>query len=207
VLDKFALKRMAEMSALLPGTRTRVGGMVAECRKLYTKEKQEPMASFRVEGLEGSISAIMFPRAFAQYGELIVDEATVMLGGTWEQKKDSDEKQFVVSEAFLLDQAAGVFCDRVSIHLPEMGVNEEVMAKLRKTVSEFRGPTPLHICIEFVDGPKVFLSTDHGFKVNPSAELEHRIEQTIGEGLVYIAAKSDALKYPPKPRKWEKRKG
>lgn len=61
ILDHFALTRMKQLDQLLAGERTRVGGMVAEMRKLYTKKDQKPMAAFRIDGLEGSINAIMFP--------------------------------------------------------------------------------------------------------------------------------------------------
>ncbi|WP_372808136.1 DNA polymerase III subunit alpha [Pontiella sp.] len=205
-LEKFALKRIKDIQQLSAGERTRVGGMVTEMRKLYTKKEQKPMATFRIEGLEGAIGAIIFPGAFEQYGHLLVDDATAMFGGIM-MEEDSGDLKFQVMEIFPLEQAAGMFCDRVSIHLPEMGVNDQVMALLKDAVLEHRGSTPLTLCIEFVDGPKVFLETDADYKVRPCAGFERRVEQTIGEGLVYIAAKSDAQKYPPKPRKWEKRKG
>ena len=206
VLEKFALKRVPELTKLAAGERTRVGGMVTETRKLYTKKDQKPMATFRIEGLEGSVNAIMFPRPFETYGHLIVDDTTAMFGGMMMEEEGGDPK-FQVLEIFPLEQASQLFCDRVSIHLPEMGVNEEVLKDLKQTVHEHRGNTPLNICVEFVDGPKVFLSTDHDCRVRPCVELERKVEQIIGENLVFIAARSDALKYPPKPRKWEKRKG
>jgi DNA polymerase III alpha subunit len=164
------------------------------------------MATFRREGLEGSISAMIYPRPFEEFGQHIIEDATAMFGGIM-MEEDSGDLKFQVMEIFPLDQAASLFCDRVSIHLPEMGVNEQVLNSLKESVREFRGSTPLHLCIEFVEGQKVFLNTDHEFKVRPCADLEHHIEQLIGEDLVYIAAKSDALKNPPKPRKWERKKG
>jgi len=205
VLDRFALKRMKDIGKLAAGERTRIGGMVTETRKLFTKKDQKPMATFRIEGLEGSVPAIIFPGPFEEYGQLLADDATLMFGGIMMEEESGDPK-FQVMEIFPLEQASSVFCDRVSIHLPEMGVNEQVMQTLKETVQEYRGMTPLNLCIEFVDGPKVFLNTDHEYKVRPCAELEHKIEETIGEGLVFIAAKSDPLKNPPKPRTFEKRR-
>jgi DNA polymerase-3 subunit alpha len=204
-LDRFALTRMKNIQELPAGTRTRVGGMVTELRKLFTKKEQKPMATFRIEGLEGSINAIVFPGAYEEHGHLLADDATLMFGGIM-MEEDSGDLKFQALEIFPLEQASSLFCDRVSIHLPEMGVNEGVMTTLRDLATEFRGSTPLHLCIEFVDGPKVFINADHGFKVRPCPELEHKIEHTIGEGLVYIAAKSDPLKNPPPERKWAKRK-
>jgi DNA polymerase-3 subunit alpha len=206
ILNKFALKKIKDIQTLSAGERTRVGGMVTEVRKLYTKKDQSPMATFRIEGLEGSISAIIFPRPFEEFGHLIIEDETVMFGGIM-MEEDSGDLKFQVMEIFPLEQAASLFCDRVSIHLPEMGVNKQVLNSLKESVREFHGTTPLNLCIEFVEGQKVFLNTDHEFKVRPCAELEQQIEKLIGEGLVYIAAKSDALKNPPKPRKWERKKG
>jgi len=205
-LDKFALKRMKEIQTLEPGARTRVGGMIVEVRKLYTKAKQEPMASFRIEGLEGSINAIMFPSAYAEYGHLAEEDATVMLGGIM-MAEDSGDMKFQILEIFPLEQAASLFCERVSLHLPETSANEKTIGMLKEAVTEFRGGTPLNLCIEFVDGPKVFVSAAHEYRIRPCAELEHRIEQAIGEGLVYIAAKPDPLRNPPKERKWGNRGG
>ncbi|MDF7822921.1 DNA polymerase III subunit alpha [Pontiellaceae bacterium B12227] len=206
VLNKFALNRVSELAEMQPGTRTRIGGMITEMRKLFTKKDQKPMATFRIEGLEGSINAIIFPGPFEQYGQLIAEDETLMMGGTLMEEESGDPK-FQVMEIFTLEQAAGVFCNRLSIHLPEMGVNEQVMTTLKEAVTEFPGGTALNLCIEFVEGQKVFLNTDHTYRVRPCSEFEHRIDQALGEGLVYIAAKSDALKNPPKPRKWERKKG
>ena len=204
-LDRFALTRMKNIQELPAGTRTRVGGMVTELRKLFTKKDQKPMATFRIEGLEGSINAIVFPGPYEEYGHLLADDATLMFGGIM-MEEDSGDLKFQALEIFPLEQASSLFCDRVSIHLPEMGVNKDIMATLCDLATEFRGSTPLHLCIEFVDGPKVFIHADQGFMVRPCPELEHRIAHTIGEGLVYIAAKSDPLKNPPPERKWAKRR-
>lgn len=203
-LDRFALTRMRDIGKLAAGTRTRVGGMVTEMRKLFTKKDQKPMATFRIEGLEGSINAIIFPNPFEQYGQLLADDATLMFGGIMMEEESGDPKLQIL-EIFPLEQASSLFCDRLSVHLPEMGVNEHVVETLRDLAREFPGNIPLHLCIEFVEGQKVFINADHAFRVRPCPELEHKIEHTIGEGLVYIASKSDPLHNPPPERKWKRR--
>jgi DNA polymerase-3 subunit alpha len=203
-LNKFALKRMKDIQQLAAGERTRVGGMIVETRKLFTKKDQKPMATFRIEGLEGSINAIMFPGPFEEFGQLIQEDATLMFGGIM-MEEDSGDLKFQVLEIFPLDQAASLFCERMSIHLPEMGVNETIIESLKESITVFRGNTSLNLCIEFVDGPKVFIKSAHEYKVRPCAELEHHITQVIGEGLVYIAAKPDPLRNPPRERKWSRK--
>lgn len=205
VLNKFALKRMKDIAGLVAGERTRIGGMVTEMRKLFTKKDQKPMATFRIEGLDGSISAIIFPNPFESYGQYLEDDATLMFGGLM-MEEDSGDLKFQVMEIYPLEQASGVFCERVSVHLPEMGINEQVVGELKSTITEFKGNVPLNLCIEFVEGQKVFINTGAGYKIRPCVEFEHQIEQIIGEGLVSVSGKSDPLKNPPKARKWEKKK-
>ena len=204
-LNHFALHRMKELRSLSNKQRTRIGGMIVEVRKLFTKKTKEPMASFRIEGLEGSINAIMFPTAYAHYGTLIKEDATVMLGGMMMEEESGDQKLQVL-EIFPLQQAPSLFCERVNIHLPESEVNPDTLKQIRETIQKFPGDTALAICVEFLDGTKIFVSANHAYRVRPCAELEHQICQIIGEGQLYFSAKPDALKNPPKERKWEKRK-
>jgi DNA polymerase III subunit alpha len=204
-LDRFALKRVAQLPTLQAGERTRIGGMVTEMRKLFTKKDQKPMATFRIEGLEGAIPAIIFPGPYEECGHFLVDDAILMFGGLMMAEESGDLK-FQVMEICPLDQASSVFCERISIHLPEMAVSDDLVQQLRDTVKAFPGKTPIQLCIEFVDGPKVFITTDPDFKAKPCAALAHTIEEMLGEGQVYIAAKSDALKNPPKRREWKRAK-
>ena len=44
-----------------PGTVTRIGGLVSQFQKRFTKKDQKPMAVFRLEHLDGAIEVIVFP--------------------------------------------------------------------------------------------------------------------------------------------------
>ena len=199
-LKHFALKRVSELAELPEKARTRIGGMIVERRVLYTKKEQKPMASFRIEGLDGAIPAIMFPSAYEKFGHLIEDDATVMLGGIL-MAEDSGDMKFQALEIYPLDQAPELFGNRVSFHLPEGEVSAKTLQELKRIAGEFRGGVPLRLCIEFADGPKVFVSTDSEYRVRPCVELEHRVAEVLGEGQVYVAARPDPLREPPPERK------
>jgi DNA polymerase-3 subunit alpha len=203
-LDKFALKRMRDIDDLKHKDRTRVGGMLVDVRKRFTRRDQKPYATFRIEGLEGSVNAILFSSAFEEYGHLVEEDAAVMVGGIM-MDDDNNERKLRVVEIYPLSQAASLFCERVGIHLPEMGITDYLMNSLKTAIAEYRGSTPLTFCIEFVDGPKVFINSAHDYKVRPCAGLEKTIAQAIGDGLVYVAAKPDPLRNPPKERKWKQK--
>ncbi|MCF7849868.1 MAG: DNA polymerase III subunit alpha, partial [Kiritimatiellales bacterium] len=163
-LDTFALKRMKDIQTLDAGTRTRTGGMIVETRKLYTKKKQEPMASFRIEGLEGSIPAIIFPSAFEDYGHLIVEDAIVMVGGLLMDEEGSADKKFQALEIHPMNQAPQLFCDHVSLHLTETSVTAPRMEQLKAVAQAHPGSTPLRICVQFVNGAKVFINSALDYK-------------------------------------------
>ena len=64
-LNHFALNRVSEGAAIDAGTETRMGGLITQYKKIFTKkEPPRPMASFRLEGLAGAIDTILFPDTY-----------------------------------------------------------------------------------------------------------------------------------------------
>jgi len=203
-LKRFSLKRVSDFGQIPSGTRTRIGGMLAEVKMLFSNKDQRPMAAFRIDGLEGSVEAIMFSDTFAEYGHLIKEDAALMLGGQV-QEREGRGRQFVVSEAFPLEDAPGIFCERVRLHIAETAVTKEQMQNLKVIAMEFPGITPLDICIRFTDGKKVFITSSPDYRVYPCEELERRFEHVLGEDCVYFVTRSDALLKSSK-KQWGKRR-
>ena len=206
-LNHFALKRIKEVPTLSPGTRTRIGGMLTSVRKLFTKKEQKPMATFHIEGLEGGTEAILFPEAFEKYGHFLTDNALLMFAGLLKEDSGREDAPatFQVLEIHPLNKVHELFCDRASIHLNENTTSPEILQSLKEIIGEFQGNTALTICVEFIEGAKIFIRSDNLYRVRPCQKLAHRIEQILGEGMFYVSSRPDALLYPPQKRKWEKR--
>jgi DNA polymerase III alpha subunit len=165
------------------------------------------MATFHIEGLEGGTEAILFPEAFEKYGHFLTDNALLMFAGLLKEDSGREDAPatFQVLEIHPLNKVHELFCDRASIHLNENTTSPEILQSLKEIIGEFQGNTALTICVEFIEGAKIFIRSDNLYRVRPCQKLAHRIEQILGEGMFYVSSRPDALLYPPQKRKWEKR--
>ena len=183
-LKKFNLADTTKLHEMEAGTVTRMGGLVSQFQKRFTKKDQKPMAVFRLEHLDGSIEVIVFPSSFEDYGVYLQDETPVMVCG--ELSKDQDQLKIKAAEIYPLKDAHKYFADRVSIHIPASEFEESKLWTIKELLSRHPGDTPVTICLQFPTGEKVFVDTHAAFKVAATAELVRDIERELGEKSVYI---------------------
>lgn len=70
---------VSETLELEDGTRVKVGGVVTNLQKKWTR-KGDLMAVFELEDLEASIEVMVFPRTMQEHGHKLVDDAIVIVG-------------------------------------------------------------------------------------------------------------------------------
>ena len=71
---------MVEAGETIQGRGIVVAGLVTEVRRLHTR-KGDPMAVLTVEDITGSFSAVLFPRTWKRYQELIDEDVVIILRG------------------------------------------------------------------------------------------------------------------------------
>ncbi len=71
---------MAEAGETIQGKGIVVAGLVTEIRRLHTR-KGAPMAVLTVEDITGTFSAVLFPRTWKRYQEIVDEDAVLILRG------------------------------------------------------------------------------------------------------------------------------
>jgi DNA polymerase-3 subunit alpha len=202
-LKKYSLVDFKGLLEAEPGTVTRIGGLVAQFQKRFTKKDQRPMGVFRLEHLDGSIEVVVFPDAFQNYGVYLKDESPVLVCG--ELRKEEQQVRIVASEVYPLPDAHRFFAEKVSIHMPLAQTDEGRLKDLKQILRRHPGETQVVLCIEYPTGEKIFIDTDRGFKVAASEALAREVDGLIGEGSCYIAANPNACLRPPRERNFARR--
>ncbi|MFH0909644.1 MAG: DNA polymerase III subunit alpha [bacterium] len=198
-LKKYSLTDFKALQEIEPGTQTRVGGLVTQFQKRFTKKDQRPMGVFRLEHLDGSIEVVAFPDAFNDYGVYLRDEAPVLVCG--DIRKEEQQARIIASEIYPLPDAHKYFAEKVSIHMPLAQTSDEKFRDLKQIMRKHPGETPVVLCIEYPSGQKVFIDTDRTFKVAATEQFVRDIEAIVGEESCYIAVNpSPCLR--PRDRKW-----
>ncbi len=201
----------AEGFASLPErTRTRIGGLVVNAQKRFTKPKTKDdvpraMLSFRLDTLDGSISAVAFPEAYEKYGIHLQPDAAVMLCGSVRADNGGGGHTLTVDEVYPLEEVPGRFTLGLSLHVNVGTWTEARMRELKDVIRRHPGKTPVHLCLLYPDNAKVYLRTSNSFTVTVSEALAKECGKIV-DGIYVGTVKQAGLRAAPEP-KWKRRNG
>ena len=203
VIEQFCPAKFETLSELPARTPFRIGGLVTEFAKRFTKKSQEPMGTFRLETLDFAIDAVAFPEAFREYGVYLQENAPIMICG---ERGAEDELKVVAVEIYPLFDVPRYFAQKLGLHIPVASLSEEKLLFVREQLRLHPGDTPVSICLEYPSGEKVFVSADHSFKVTLSLKLLHELQHILGEKSIYVQSLPDVMRKPKKRQRkpWEK---
>lgn len=194
-LKKYTLADMEKLRELENKSRTRVGGLVTQYVKRFTKAKQEPMCVFQLEQLDGIIEVVVFPGAFSEFGVYVREEAPVLVCG---EVATGDDLRIYAQEIYPLTEAHKHFARKVSIHLSAAQAHEDALREIKQTLRSHPGEVPVRFVIDQPDGEKIYVDADHTFKASASQRLVHEIEKILGEETVFLDINPNPCLKPPK---------
>ena len=205
-LKTFNLADSARLDEIPAGTLTRVGGLVGQFQKRFTRRTQEPMGVFRLEHEYGAAEVVVFPEAFRAFGQVLVDGEPVMVCG----EADQDEGvRLKAAELYPLDQVPALFSRELRILLPEEEIADKQLHAIRDILKAHPGELDVLFCLRFADHRQVHINTDYAHKVAPSGELMSALEDLLGPERIRLVVdpsptrRGDARngrRRPPRPR-------
>ena len=202
VIQQFCPSDFETLSALPVRTPFRIGGLVTEFAKRFTKKTQEPMGTFRLETLDFAIDAVAFPEAFREYGVYLQENAPIMICG---ERGAEDELKVVAVEIYPLFDVPRIFAQKLGIHIPIASFSDEKLLFVREQLRSNPGDTSVSICLEYPGGEKVFVTADHSFKITVSLKLLHELQHVLGENSIYVESNPEIMRKPRKRQRkpWE----
>jgi DNA polymerase-3 subunit alpha len=134
-----------------------------------------------LEDLDGIVRCIMWPEQFAEFGELVRQDAILALKATVDRRPGGDEVNLIVQELIPLEELSARFTSGVMIRVREDVHGGEALTKLREIVRGYPGNKPLKLRLELADGGCVTLDCPKsGVTIDP--ELRRRVDELLGEG-------------------------
>jgi DNA polymerase-3 subunit alpha len=211
-LKTFALQKISALADIIEAAGkdetkayVRIGGLVDQYKKVFTKPKKpednpKPYARFRLEGLEASVNAVVWPDDFPKFEKMLDDGTALMVAGkiTLDFR---NELEVQISEVFPLENAPALFAEKVSLHLTEAALDPEKIAAIKKIAHGHPGPTPLNLCLLLDSGEKVFIKADRHTQVAASPELIRQFEDLLGEESIYVGARTQPFLHEPPRRR------
>lgn len=143
----------------------------------------QKMARFKLEDLDGAVGVTVFPRAYEQFKERLVDDTVVIVRGKVEER--AEEAALTLDEVLSIEEALGRFEGGLMVQLePE---DAGVLEPLRATLARHQGKRPVYFQVRGGDGFVRRVRAGSSHRVNISAELAESIDRLLGRGRVRLA--------------------
>jgi DNA polymerase-3 subunit alpha len=173
-----ALRQMC--TATIPGlwdledkSRATIGGIVGAITTRFTKTGDR-MLFFSFEDLTGSTEVICFPKAVAEYGPFVREDAILVIGGRVDHR--GDDVKFIAQEVREPELREG---DMVRLRVPATVLSRNMVDRLKEVLGSHPGPAPVYLHMLSENGEKVIrLGDEH--RVEPRSSLFAELRTLLG---------------------------
>ena len=118
-----------------------IGGVVHNFQRRFTRSG-EPMARFTLEDTEGSIEVTVFPKAMAEAGDLLAEDAVVLVRGRPDRRGEG-ETAFLANELLPIDLRRGPA--PLWLNVERVDMDEDWLVSFEKMLASHPGDAPVHL--------------------------------------------------------------
>ncbi len=187
LLNAYSTCKISELSTMTDGQMVLIGGIINRVRITVTRKKSEKMAIVNLGDLENFVEVLVFPKSYRKAPELIIADNLVYIHGRLNLREE--EPKIVAEDIIPLEKVKEIFTKSVLVKMSTLGLEEKLMIRIRNTIGNFKGKTPLFIELVTAEGRKIRLSTGKDLFVHPSDALVEAVEEIVGEGNVKFLTK------------------
>lgn len=177
----------AELSQLGEGAETAVGGVVSAVNIKLTRNPRpdapNKFAMFDLEDTSGIVRCIMWPEAYARFGEYLAGDRVVVAMGTIDKRGGGDEFNLIVQELIPVEDLERRFTRGLQVRLIDGRDPVDVVDQLYRMVKLHPGGGELQLLLVLRDGRQVVMDC-RGLGVALDRELTERLENMLGAGRV-----------------------
>jgi len=169
--------RLADIAEMKEGDPVKVGGLLADCKKIVTK-RGDMMMTAMLEDLTGSLPLIVFPKAYEKHTALLNDDEVVIIKGRLNRDFRSEGLNISaesVEPLKELEKVRSLKLELVDFH------DKQLLATMKDILALHHGGDPV---IVRMDGRSVELGK--GFWVDINPDLVEQMEKLLGDGSVNV---------------------
>jgi DNA polymerase-3 subunit alpha len=175
-LKRFSSSSISNLHLHKDGDDIKIVGLIVKIKQTTTRQKQEKMAILKLEDLEGTIEALVFPRAFQKVSRYIQPNTVVLIRGNLNLKEDTPK--ITVNDLLPFDE---IYKSITAVKIDLSGVRENTFDTLKELLSSSRGNTPIYLHLDTPTKSRIQLVVGEGLYVSASEKLIQDIENLLGE--------------------------
>ena len=182
-IKHFTNVNMQNLEEMKNGREINIAGIISKCRTQVTK-KGDKMAFVTFEDLHGSAEVVVFPDVYKASGSLIEGEEPVLIKGNISAEDDS--MKIIAREIFPLSDIRERMASKVHINLKAVGLEKDMLVRLREILSSSKGKNALYLHLFFPDKSQINIGVDKSFQVSTTESMVREIENLFGDDAVYF---------------------
>ena len=191
VIKYYTTANHSTLLECLYGTEVYIAGMISSVRNTTTK-KNDPMAFFTLEDLEGVTDAVVWPKYYEQCSKAIAEDAIVWVRGIVNpgrsrlnntddgDEQEEEERQLEVSEMLPISEVKDKQTFAVNITIPQGKINKNTMTSLKEICKQHKGEHDLVLHLMTQEHGEVVLQTNN-IKVSYNDNFVTQMEEFLGE--------------------------
>ena len=157
-------------------------GIVSDLKARISKNGKR-FAVAKLEDMEGAIEALFFPDVLSRYEQMLTAEEPVMVKGSVEFENEKPKK-IIVNEVKSLRETRRESIAAIHIKLDPVGIDEELLAQIKRVIVENRGGCPVFFHIRESRGEEKIVRAHHTYGITPSDSFMSGLVKIVGEEAV-----------------------
>jgi DNA polymerase-3 subunit alpha len=176
-LEKYATCDAEGLKEAPDGQTVRIGGLVKSTKTIRTR-KGELMGFVQIEDLNGQMEIVLFPSVYAEAGELLVEDAAVLVQGA--VKREENGVKILADRFIPMERAEAVWTARVEVHLDLERTDSSQLNHLVELFDRHPGDCPVRLRLSHPGRAEVIVAPSDAFKVRASQRLARAVNGLLG---------------------------
>lgn len=178
ILREYSTATSNKLKNLEDGSRIRFGGIIHKVKHTITKRTGEKMAIMMMEDLEGNVEVLVFPSSYKNVSKFIRINFPVFVDGRLNLKEE--RPKIIVEDIVPLEEARPRFTQSISIDIFSIGMENEILEKLKSVFQKYKGNIPVYLNISTKKNGSYRILVDKDLFVSPTNEMVAELEEVIG---------------------------
>lgn len=157
-------------------------GMLSEQKTLLTK-KGDKMCFAKLQDLTGKIEAVVFPKVFEEFQQLVMSDEPVAISGFINLSESP--RKFFPNKITKLQEYAEQKIQALKIVLEPQDLSDKNLEMMKKTILGCRGQVPVYIIVNHEEG-KARIPLGPEYTVMPQARLAAGINELFSKNAVQL---------------------
>lgn len=178
-IERFARHTIVEAQEFEEEREVIIGGHIMTKKMLTTRKKGDTMAVLQFEDLTGNMPVVVFPKAWAEFGEVLDAETKFLITGVIGRKRDENEpNQIILNHVRPLEQIK-------TLNLTFETFEIRRLTALRLLLQEYPGDVPVMLYSTGDEESAVAVGCD--FWIKPEEKLMNKLCRALGQTNVQLS--------------------